>query len=426
MAPAPKFIITSAHNNPAGGGLASFNDILSRKSLFKDVSVLSPHYVPGELPFRDSQIREIMETLAPALKGQKPKNLFIYGKTGTGKTCSVKHVMDKFNEYDAKTGDALPPESAMMYINCRIYHSRYRILQKIMKQFIPELDKAGFGLPFLYEKLVEEMGKGKQMIIVLDEIDMVKDIDDLVYTLTRSNDENKGKGGISIVGISNKIHFKTALDPRSKSSLYESEMNFPVYTAVQLQHILNQRIAMGYEPNVVEPSAVNLAAAITGSETGDARQALKLITISGEIAQQKGDQKVTDEHVELARKKVELDLAAETISQLPDNLKYVLYAIAHITKNGSRWSRLEGMEEGFLFSGEIYDEYAHVCNQLRKKPRSPRWVKEYVKDLEMLGIVVTTPSGKGVRGQTTLVKLGYPATDMLELLKPTLNLPDKS
>jgi cell division control protein 6 len=420
--------------------LASFNDILSRKSLFKDVSVLSPHYVPGELLFRDSQIREIMETLAPALKGQKPKNLFIYGKTGTGKTCSVKHVMDKFNEYDVKTnntptpesaiklpaGSNSPPESAMMYINCRIYHSRYRILQKIMKQFIPELDKAGFGLPFLYEKLVEEIGKGKQMIIILDEIDMVKDIDDLVYTLTRSNDETKGKGGISLVGISNKIHFKTALDPRSKSSLYESEMNFPVYTAVQLQQILNQRISLGYEPNSVETSAVNLAAAITGSETGDARQALKLITIAGEIAQQKGDAKVTDEHVELARKKVELDLAAETISQLPDNLKYVLYAIAHITKNGSRWSRLEGMEEGFLFSGEIYDEYAHVCNQLKKKPRSPRWVKEYVKDLEMLGIVVTTPSGKGVRGQTTLVKLGYPATDMLELMRPTLNLPESS
>jgi cell division control protein 6 len=193
-----------------------------------------------------------------------------------------------------------------------------------------------------------------------------------------------------------------------------------------LQQILNQRISLGYEPNSVETSAVNLAAAITGSETGDARQALKLITIAGEIAQQKGDAKVTDEHVELARKKVELDLAAETISQLPDNLKYVLYAIAHITKNGSRWSRLEGMEEGFLFSGEIYDEYAHVCNQLKKKPRSPRWVKEYVKDLEMLGIVVTTPSGKGVRGQTTLVKLGYPATDMLELMRPTLNLPESS
>ena len=394
--------------------MASFQDILSKKSLFRDASVLSPHYVPAELPFREAQIKEMMEIISPALKNQKPKNLFIYGKTGTGKTCSVKHIMDKFNEFESS--------SVMMYVNCRIYNSRYRILQKIMKQFVPELDKTtGFGLPFFYEKLIEELKKGRQLIIVLDELDMVKDLDELIYTLTRANDEVT-TGGISLLGISNKLSFKNELDPRSRSSLYESEMIFPPYTSVQLQHILSQRVVGGFEPNVVESSAINLAAAITAQECGDARYALKLIQKAGEIAQQNGKEKVTDEHVELARKKVELDLAAETIALLPDNLKIVLYAIASITQNGSRYSRLDGLEEGFLFSGEIYEEYARISSTLHKKPRSVRWYKEYLNDLEMLGLLTSTPSGKGVRGRTTLIKLGYSAEDVVSLLKVSLGV----
>jgi cell division control protein 6 len=321
--------------------------------------------------------------------------------------------MDQFNAEDGS--------SVMTYINCRIYNSRYRIFQKIMKQFVPELDKSGFGLPYLYEKLIEEIKKGKQFVIVLDEIDMVKDLDELVYTLTRVNDESKA-GGVSIIGISNKLSFKNELDPRSRSSLYESEIIFPSYTSTQLQHILDQRIGIGFEKDTVEPSAVNLAAAITAQECGDARYALKLILSAGEIAQHSGKMRVTDEEVELARKRVELDLAAEAIALLPDNLKIALYAIASLTQNGSKYSRLDGVEEGFLFSGEVYEEYARVSLVLHKKPRSVRWYREYLNDLEMLGLITSTMSGRGIRGQTTLIKLGYPAADISGLLKRTLNI----
>ncbi len=65
-----------------------FEDMEEAPTIFKDVNVLSPHYVPKELPFRERHINEITSILSPALKGQKPRNLIIYGKTGTGKTAS--------------------------------------------------------------------------------------------------------------------------------------------------------------------------------------------------------------------------------------------------------------------------------------------------------------------------------------------------
>jgi cell division control protein 6 len=369
--------------------------------------------VPKELPFRESHINEVMTVISPALRKQKPRNLIIYGKTGTGKTCTVKRVMEGFVEAGSKK------KTSMHYVNCRIYNSRYRILQKILKSYMPELEKAGFGLPFLYEKLVEAASKGEQILIVLDEIDMVKDLDELVYTLTRSNDEIKD-GGVTIIGISNKLSFKDSLDPRSRSSLYETEMIFQPYTAEQLQKILEQRVAEGFEKNVVASSAVNLAAAITSQESGDARYALKLLNKAGELAQQAKREKVTDDDVEAARKKVEIDLTIETINTLPQMHQVVLYAIGSIALSGSKYGRLEGVENGFLFSGEVYEEYERVCKKLRKRPRSSRWYKEYLNDLEVLGLITTAPSGKGVRGQTTLIRAGPSPQTILPILKQAL------
>lgn len=392
--------------------MASFDKILSEKSIFKDLSVLSPHYVPKDLPFREQQMHEIRSIISPALRKQKPRNLIIYGKTGTGKTCTTRRVMEEFLAMASRG-------TSMHYVNCRIYNSRYRIMQKILKDNVPELEKAGFGLPFLYEKLVEVASNGEQMVIILDEIDMVKDLDELVYTLTRSNDEIKG-GGVSIIGISNKLSFKDSLDPRSKSSLYETEMIFQPYSAEQLQKILEQRVKEGFGDGVVDASAINLAAAITSQESGDARYALKLINKAGEMAQQSGKPRLTDEEVEAARRKVEIDLTLETINALPEMEQFVLYAIASLSKQGSRYTRLEGVENGFLFSGEVYEEYERSCKAARKRPRSSRWYREYVNDLETLGLIVTTPSGKGVRGQTTLIKIGPEPGDVISALKKGL------
>lgn len=381
--------------------------------LFKDISVLSPHYLPSELPYREEQMTEIDRLLTPAKENKKPRNLFVYGKTGTGKTCSIKRIMERYTK-------ATSP-AKMHYVNCRIYNSRYRILQKILKKYVPELEKAGFGLPFLYEKLIEILQKGIQLIVVLDEIDMVKDLDELVYTLTRVNDE-VDNGGLTIVGISNRLSFKENLGPRSRSSLHEVEMVFPPYTSEQLQKILAQRAAIGFADGTVDPAAINLIAAITAQESGDARYALKLLLKSGEISEQASKKKINDSDVEAARKKVEIDLAAETIHTLPENHQMALYAIASLASNGSKYTRLQDGGEQFLFSGEAYEEYKRVCTSFKRRARSLRWYKEYLNDLEMLGLVATTRSSKGVRGQTTLIQLGNNPSDILEIVKKSLLL----
>ncbi len=389
-----------------------FEEVMSKESIFHDPSVLSPHYVPKGLPFREKQISEIVSILAPMARGQKPRNLLIYGKTGTGKTSCMKRIMEDFMQ----TSGFNPNDTIIQYVNCRIYNSRYRVMQRILKEHVPGAEKAGLGLPFFYEKLIEMASSGKQFALVLDEIDMVKDLNEMIYTLSRANDEIT-RGGVTIVGISNKLSFRDALDPRTKSSLHESEMVFPPYTAEQLQKIISARVNEGFKPNAVESSAVNLAAAITSQESGDARYALKLISKAGEMAERQGRFRLTDGDVEAARRSVELDMMREAVQTLPDMHKMVLESIAILSINGSKYGRLDGMDNGVLFSGEVYEEYDKISKRSGKKARSMRWYKEYVNDLEILGLIATMPSSRGVRGQTTLIKIGSNARDILDILK---------
>lgn len=392
--------------------MPSFDEFIAESKIFRDRDVLSPHYIPDTLYFREHQIRELMAAVAPALISKKPRNLFIYGKTGTGKTCSVKQVTKKFEE---KSGG----RSKVVYINCRIHNKPYRVMLKVAKAVLEGFDKQGYGLPHIYEKLLEWASDGKQLIIILDEIDMIKNLDELLYTLTRANDELEA-GGISLIGISNRLLFKEGLDPRSKSSLYEREMVFPAYTASQLQAILMQRAELGFNPGSFSSGAINLAGAIAAQESGDARYALKILSRAAEIAEEGHKEKLTDQEVKSARDMVELDIVKEAVEKLPENHQMVLYAIAKLSISGSKYARLEEADGGYLFSGEIYEEYGSLSKKLRKPAKTARSYRSYLNDLEMLGLITTVESGKGIRGHTKLIKLGHPPQELLKIVSKNL------
>lgn len=394
----------------------------SRETIFLDRNMITPHFTPTKLLFRDKYIVDISAILSSTLHGKKPDNIFCYGKTGTGKTSVTRLVIQQLLEFASAKN--IPIEGN--YVNCRNHNSKYRILSKIVKDFYPEENFMGYSAAFIYEKLLEyARGKGnnnaivlgRQLVLVLDEIDKVKDLDELVYSLTRGNDEldsGSGRsGGVSIIGISNNLLFKDRLDPRTKSSLCGHEMVFPPYNAQELTDILKQRAELAFKPGTVEESAIALAAAIAAQESGDARTAVMLLLKAGEIADRKGGMNgrmVTDREVMSAKVQVEEELVYSMISTLPEQQQLVLYAIASLSLTKKPVQKITGeTEDGVLFSGEIYDEYCRIAKKHKETVVSSRWYREYISELEMYGLIYTTASGKGIKGQTTLIKLGFEA-----------------
>ena len=394
-----------------------FQKQLEKVSVFTDRNIITPHYNPKRLPFRDRQIDEISQLLSTSLQGAKPNNLFIYGKVGTGKTVTVNNVLAQLQEFIVHNGSKVD----FAYVNCRNHNTKYKSITKVLSKFYPEEDFIGYSSAFVYEKLLAYAGgQNKQLILVLDEVDKVKDLDELIYSLTRANDELE-QGGIALIGISNNLFFKDKLDARTKSALLEREMVFPPYNASELKSILEERVKLAFKPNSVKDSAINLASALAAQETGDARAAVMLMLRAGEEADRNLVTEVTDHHVSTAKSRVEEEVTLNMVETLPRQQQIVIYALSLMTLQGHGYDKLNGVrEKGVFFSGDAYREYERIAKSMSEQSVSSRWFREYVNELETYGILVTTASGKGVRGTTTLIKLGFDARKLQKALEKEL------
>ncbi len=387
-------------------------------SVFLDREAISPHFIPENLPFRESQIQEIGETLSSVLQFKKASNLFLYGKTGTGKTSVTRHVLAQLSAF--ASGRNIPVKT--QYINCRNNNRKYRVLSKIVEELMPEERFFGFSGGFVHDKLVEFVSKNKcQLVLALDEIDKVKDLDDLMYALTRANDELTD-GSVTVVGISNNLFFRDRLDPRTKSSLVEKEMLFPPYNAEELRAILEDRVKRAFAPNAVEDSALSLAAAFAAKESGDARTAVMLLFRAGELADQKKLSRVTEDEVRRAKKKVEEEIITSMVSTLPRHQQILLFALSDLSLSKKPQAKITGAAppENVLFSGEVYEAYADAAKRLKETPVSGRWYREYISELEMFGLVSTTASGIGFRGNSRIIRLGFEPKKIHEQLEKEL------
>ena len=394
-----------------------FESVLSKKTVFSDRNIMSPHYTPNKLPFRESQIKEITNILGHTLHNKRADNLFIYGRVGTGKTVTVKYVLQQLEAFSTQNSTGVETS----YVNCRTHNSKYKVLLSVLRKFYPDENFIGFSSAFVYEKLLEYANREKKaLVLALDEVDKVRDIDELIYALSRGNDELEN-GSVSIIGISNNLVFKDRLDPRTKSSLCEKEMVFSPYNAEELKAILEERAGIAFKKGAVDESAINCAAAFAAQESGDARTAVMLLLRAGEIADKAGLEKVSDSEVKKAKTKVEEEIIFNMIKTLPSQQQLVLYAIASLTANHKGVKRISSLQEdGVLFSGEIYDEYLRIAKSLQENPITSRWYRQYINELEIYGLILTTQSGKGIRGSTRLIKLGFNAEKIKSALEAEL------
>ena len=98
---------------------AFFDESIGKDSLFFDKSMLQSGYTPETILHREDQTKQIANILSSSLKGDKPSNLFVYGKTGTGKTLTIKYTTKKLMEVAEKKEIPLK----VLYVNCKLKRS---------------------------------------------------------------------------------------------------------------------------------------------------------------------------------------------------------------------------------------------------------------------------------------------------------------
>jgi len=371
---------------------------------------MRPTYTPEILPHREKEITDLASILVPALRSETPSNVFIYGKTGTGKTAVTKFVgkelLKKGNETDRKVN--------FIYVNCEVVDTQYRLLQNLANHFIDDWSEripfTGWPTDEVFAKLKMMIEKqGGVTVIILDEVDKLKG-DEALYNLSRVNADLKG-AKVSIIGLSNDLKFTEFLDPRVKSSLGEENMIFPPYDAGELQDILNQRIKIALKPESIAEEVVPLCSALAAQEHGDARRALDLLRMSAELAERSKSPKITKKHVKLAQSKIEIDRIIEVVRTLPTQSKLILLAVLL----QERYNKKTGTA-GAITTGEVYEVYKDLCKKTRTDVLTQRRIADLISELDMLGIITARVISKGRYGRTRDIKTSS-LDDIMKILK---------
>ncbi len=369
-----------------------FKDAINSKPIFKDKSVLTINFTPQNIMHRDSFIYTLSKILAVSLKGDKPSNVFIYGPTGTGKTLVTTFVLKELKKAADDNGSNL----TYVYVNSnlkRVADTEYRLLSYIANELGESIPFTGLPTDVVYDRFFKKLKEiGGVVILAIDEIDiLVEKIGDrFLYTLTRINQELEGVV-VSLIGISNNLSFTEHLDARVKSSLSEEEIWFTPYNALQLRDILNERAKLAFNEGKINEAVINKCAALAAQEHGDARKALDLLRVAGEIAERLNAEKVLEEHVDMAEKKIDYDRIFEAVKTLPKHSNFVLYAIIELLKEN---------DNSKVLTGDVYNTYSDICKRNKIKPLTQRRVSDIISELDVLGIINAKVISHGRYGRT--------------------------
>lgn len=390
-------------------GFDIIEEIIRKRGLvsriFANREILHPDYIPDTLPHREREIAKLAEILVVSAKGEKPSNVFLYGLTGTGKTVVAKYVVKKLTEKVATLGVKLN----YAYVNTRKVDTAYKVFSQVASSIGLRVPHTGLALSEIYRRYVNALDSwGGLHIVILDEIDyfVKKNGDDVLYRLLRIN-EDLSRAKVSIIGITNNLYFVENLDPRVKSSLGEEEIVFTPYNAEQLFTILKQRAEKAFKQGVVDDGVLSYCAALAAREHGDARRALDLLRVAGEIAERENAEKVTVDHVKKALVEIEEGRVYHSIVSLPMHQKLVLKAIIDIVS-----------KKGFATTGEVYQVYTEEASKRGLEPLSLRRISDIISQLDMMGLILAEVVNRGRHGVTKIVKVKNDVVDVAnEVLK---------
>jgi cell division control protein 6 len=367
-----------------------FEKFVNSAKLFKDREVLRHDYLPEKLPHREEQIKLLGETVAPVLRDARCSNIFIYGTTGTGKTAVTKYVLSHL-EVKAKEHGA---PVKFCYVNCRMTGSEYRVFANLSQNIGLAIPFTGLSVGEVFDRFRNGLDNSRTIfIVVLDEIDaLIKERGDgLLYELTRIN-ENLHTSKVTLIGISNDLRLKEFLDPRVFSSLSEEEMVFRPYDASELRNILLERSKLSFQEGSLSDAALSLCSALAAAEHGDARRALDLLRVAGEVAERQGAKIITEEHVKDAEKHIEHNRVVEALQNLTLHSKLVLLSVYHLSKSSA-------------ITGEIFDIYNELCGELGVGLLTQRRLSTLINELDAMGLLNAKVVSMGRYGRTKKIRL---------------------
>jgi cell division control protein 6 len=327
-----------------------FDGTEKEPSIIKSEELLLPEYLPDELLHRDQELQAIADAIKPLITRRTPINLFIHGSSGTGKTTCAKYILKQLTEHSSAV---LP-----VYVNCWENPTQMSVYNRIVEEMRLPIPRRGLATDEIFDRIVQYVKNyNKPILLVLDEMDGLRH-DELLYVVARSNERKLTFG---IIGLTNNKALLSHLDPRIRSSLRFSEMEFAQYSEDQLLSILRVRAERALVPCSYDERL--LLKIVRSAEGSSARVAIERLWKAAKHAEKAG------------RNKIMLQDMEDVLSEEP------MFKLSELKLTSEELLLIEILKGGELNSSEIYDCF------IKKIPKTKRQIRNYLDLLEQKGII---------------------------------------
>ncbi|RLM63296.1 orc1/cdc6 family replication initiation protein [Halorubrum sp. Atlit-26R] len=372
-------------------------------SVFVNRDLVEPDTIIDEerIVGRDDQLESVVSFLKPTLQGNRPPNMLLYGPAGTGKSLIIGAVTQQIIELCQSKGERF----GVVDINCQpintLDQAVYELVQTVAQDVGTEVGvpETGVSTKRKYRRLYELINEHYDSVIfILDEIDLLvgrRENDEpayskLLYQLSRASNTNEIEGRVSVAALTNDPKFMEDIDGRAESSFNPRDVYFPDYDANQLREILENR-RDAFRQNALKDDVIPLVAAFAAQSHGDARKAIDLFRGAGDLADERRDEVVTEDHVRESQEEIDKDRSLKLVEGLTTQKKISLYATAAVAYHSSRTGSSVPSPVGFKV-------YQWVTNELDADQMTRETYVKYVKELSTYGLISTSRKSRGRGG----------------------------
>jgi len=388
------------------GSQKSIRDMLDEEgdeSVFVNRDLVEPDTIIDEerIVGRDEQLESVVSFLKPTLQGNRPPNMLLYGPAGTGKSLIIGAVTHQIIDLCKSKGERF----GVVDINCQpintLDQAVYELVQTVAKDIGAEVGvpETGVSTKRKYRRLYDLINEHYDSVIfVLDEIDLLvgrRTNDEpayskLLYQLSRASNTNEIEGRVSVAALTNDPKFMEDIDGRAESSFNPRDVYFPDYDANQLREILQNR-RDAFRPDALSDDVIPLVAAFAAQSHGDARKAIDLFRGSGDLADERGDDTVTETHVRDSQEEINKDRSLKLVEGLTTQKKISLYSTAAVAYFSHRSGSSVPSPVGFKV-------YQWVTNEVDADQMTRETYVKYVKELSTYGLISTSRKSRGRGG----------------------------
>lgn len=306
------------------------------------------HSSVRKILYRNEETEVIRNSINSFYTVGKSDNLFIVGKSGSGKTSTLRQLMSEIGS-----------TKHVVYVDCYENSTKNAIFSILAANLGNVFVSKGFASYEIFGRISEIITKENQkVVLILDHFEALssKTTSELICPLIGLN-ETLGDHFQIIIATSDSFMLQD-LSPKITSSLLFKLLKFEPYTREEITEIIRLKSTLPYEPSIIE-KIVEIAV----FSDSDIRLALNILHESERNAKQRGSIQTQFSDFALVYEKL------VSLNQEQNNLSEEERLIMNILKIGEQQS------------ADIYSMF------LKRAKRSKRQIRNYLASLVEKGII---------------------------------------